>query len=206
MTLLVVDQLSCIRQQLPLFANMSFQLDAGAMLLVQGNNGSGKSSLLRLLTGLSTPASGMIRWQGKNIQELRADYWEQLHYLGHSNGIKLGLTVLENLQLASYLTHGIATTIDNTLAELQLDAHKHSLAKQLSAGQPRRLALARLFLLPKKLWILDEPLTALDTHLQALFTAKLTAHLQLGGLAVISSHHAIAVNTEARQAVRLSAC
>lgn len=206
MTLFVVDQLSCTRQRVSLFKNLSFELDAGAMLLVQGNNGSGKSSLLRLLTGLSTPASGSITWQGENIQDLRSDYWEQLHYIGHSNGIKLGLTVLENLQLASHLTHGISTTIDNTLAELQLDEHKHSLAKYLSAGQKRRLALARLFLLPKTFWILDEPLTALDTHLQALFSAKLTAHLQQGGIAVISSHHPIAVTAAALHTVRLSAC
>src|SRR5436853_2479277 len=102
-TELKVQNVSCVRQNKILFENISFQLKGGAILHVEGPNGSGKSSLLRLLTGLMTPAHGEIFWCGKSIDYLRSDYWNQLHYLGHTNGIKLGLTVLENLKLIRLL-------------------------------------------------------------------------------------------------------
>jgi len=189
---LLVDNLSCVRQHRSLFVGISFELHSSQVLLVEGPNGSGKSSLLRLLAGLSTPTQGNITWQGRPIQNLRADYWHSLHYISHTNGIKLGLTVTENLQLARSLSLTLGSVNYAAILEhLQLSANKNTLAKILSAGQKRRLALAKLFLIPKSLWILDEPLTALDMKSQTLFLSHLQNHLQTGGLAVISSHHSI---------------
>jgi heme exporter protein A len=190
-----VDDLSCVRQHQPLFISLSFELCPFQVLLVEGPNGSGKSSLLRLLCGLSTSTQGTISWEGKSIQDLRAEYWNNLHYISHTNGIKLGLTVAENLQLTNYLsqTSTETTILDclSVLERLQLHTNKNRLAKYLSAGQKKRLALAKLFLFPKPLWILDEPLTALDVATQTLFLSHLHHHLQAGGMAIISSHHPI---------------
>ncbi|RDI46588.1 heme exporter protein A [Aquicella lusitana] len=199
--------LGCIRQHKTLFTHISFSLIPGHVLFVEGPNGSGKSSLLRLLTGLSTPSEGDVFWDGTPIQHLRAAYWHHLHYVGHPNGIKTGLTVTENLRLICQL--GLSTSAiayDTVLSMLQLDGDKNTQAKFLSAGQKRRLALAKLFLVWKPLWLLDEPLTALDHQTQQLFLFHLENHLQKGGIAVISSHHAIAVKSSGVQTLRLQPC
>lgn len=199
--LLKAENISCIRQQKTLFANISFCLQQGEALLVEGANGVGKSSLLRLLTGLATPASGEITWKGCAIQES----WEHLHYIGHTNGIKLGLTVNENLQLMCQLANVSTLNIDVVLQRLDLINYKNTPAANLSAGQKRRIALAKLFLIPKKLWVLDEPLTALDVATQELFLSALEEHVLQGGLAVISSHHHIQFKQARLQTLRLSA-
>ncbi|TAK73127.1 MAG: cytochrome c biogenesis heme-transporting ATPase CcmA [Gammaproteobacteria bacterium] len=193
---LQVTHVSCIRQQRVVFENVCFHLQAGEILLVEGPNGSGKSSLLRLLAGLSTPTSGTITWQGVSREEL--------HYLGHLNGIKLGLTVKENLRLAAYLAgqDDVSLTV---LSRLQLDSYQNTPARYLSAGQKRRVALAKLFLIPKKLWILDEPFTALDVSTQAIMLARLEEHAQQGGMSIISSHHPITCQAP-MQRVRLASC
>ena len=202
-----VSNLSCIRQQRLLFANISFQLESGEALLIEGPNGSGKSSLLRLLTGLSTPADGEIFWRSKLIQNCRDESIPELHYIGHTNGIKLGLTVTENLRLAQHLSLSSSTqNFAEVLEQLQLSRYKNTAAKNLSAGQQRRVALARLFLVPKKLWILDEPLTALDITTQTFFLMKMETHLLQGGIAVISSHHAVTLNRAIVKNLRLVSC
>lgn len=202
-----VSNLSCIRQQRLLFANISLQLEAGQALLIEGPNGSGKSSLLRLLTGLSTPAEGEIFWRGKMIQDCRDEYVTELHYTGHTNGIKLGLTVTENLQLAQHLSLSpSAQNFAEVLEQLQLSQYKNTPAKNLSAGQQRRIALAKLFLVRKKLWILDEPLTALDITTQKFFLANMETHLLDGGMAIISSHHPVVLNRVTVKNLQLASC
>jgi len=202
-----VTQLCCVRQLRCVFSDLSFELFAGELLLIEGPNGSGKSSLLRLLTGLSTPDAGDIIWRHQPIQTIRTDYAQALHYLAHSNGIKLGLTVIENLQLAKQLQHiSTAVEFDHVLTQLQLNAHQHVEAHALSAGQKRRITLAKLFLFPKPLWILDEPLTALDDLTQQLFIAQLEKHLHQGGIAIMSSHHAMTLNQTHIKKLRLNAC
>lgn len=193
-SVLSVSNLSCVRQQQIIFRDISFSLSAGESLLVEGENGSGKSTLLRLLTGLSTPTSGHIYWQQQ--------YTEALHFIGHTNGIKLGLTVKENLQLLSHLNSTKLISLDETLEKLKLSAYQQTLTQQLSAGQKRRVALAKLFLFPKPIWILDEPLTALDVDTQLLFLKHLDQHLQQGGISVISSHHSI----PSIKTLRLTSC
>lgn len=195
--------LHCVRNQQLLFAPISFALNAGEALLIEGDNGSGKSSLLRLLTGLSTPHEGHVLWQTQSIQTIRDEYATHLHYLGHTNGLKLGLSVEENLILGSHLA--LATPlIENALEQWQLNSLKHKLINQLSAGQKRRVALAKLNLTNKPLWILDEPLTALDAQIQQIFFANLESHLNNGGIAIISSHHSISHPNIKK--LRLEAC
>jgi heme exporter protein A len=176
-------KLSCIRQQRILFSDVSFRLEKGGLLLVQGSNGSGKSSLLRILCGIATPYSGDIHWTPQHM-----------HYIGHTNGIKLGLTVLENMRLFAALIQQPHDETMPVLTQLELHPYQHRLAKHLSAGQKRRLALAKLLLFPKPLWILDEPLTALDAHSQRIFLSALETHLKNGGMAIVSSHHAFTLN------------
>jgi heme exporter protein A len=203
---LQVINLGCIRQQKSIFVDVSFVLSAGETLLVEGANGSGKSSLLRLLAGLSTPAAGDVQWQQQSIHSLGARYTHQLHYVGHTNGIKLGLTVAENIQFASHLADQSAQAEEAILAQLQLSSQRHTQARFLSAGQKRRLGLAKLFLFPKPLWIVDEPLTALDVETQNVFLSLLEMHLQNGGLCVMSSHQPIALPTARLQTLRLTTC
>ena len=202
---LQVNALSCAHQQIVLFSNLSFHLKPGVALIVEGTNGSGKSSLLRLLTGLTTPAAGDIHWQGKPTTHDLISYQQQLHFIGHNNGTKLGLTALENLRLAGALSMDKTNMAESVLKTLQLEQQTHTLAKYLSAGQKRRLALARLFLVQKPLWLIDEPFTGLDTQTQALFLSALTAHLQSGGICVLSTHHALTLHAEV-QTLKLPLC
>jgi heme exporter protein A len=207
---LEVTRLSCHRQQRWLFSELSFQLHAGDALWIEGPNGSGKSSLLHLLTGLSTPHEGDILWCHQSIHASLPAYHEVLHYIAHQNGMKSGLSVSENLQLSAHLSlctiPNLDSKLDEVLAFLQLSAHKHTLTQDLSAGQKRRLSLAKLFLVPRPLWILDEPLTALDVATQQLFIAQLESHLKKDGIAVISSHHPLSLNERHIKTLRLSSC
>lgn len=199
-------QLSCLRQQRPLFTPLSFQVSTGEALIVQGPNGSGKSSLLRLLTGLATPASGDVLWSGHAIRNT-ADYGEHLHYVSHLHGIKRGLTVIENLRLAEQLSASPASIDKETvLSPLQLKDDQKTLAKHLSAGQQRRLALAKLFLFPKPLWLLDEPFTALDSSTQLFCIAQVEHHLKKGGIAIISTHHPLSLKNISVKTIDLTPC
>lgn len=187
-------QLSCIRHPQTLFANLSFSLNVSEVLLVEGENGCGKSSLLRLLVGLMTPHEGEVCWQEVPIQEARENYTQHLHYVGHRNGVKTGLTIVENIEWMKRLSSSFPTVSRNSdyfLEAFGLAKCKHTPANQLSAGQQRKLALLKLFLFPKLLWILDEPLTALDTTSQTLFVSLLEQHLQEGGMCIMSSHHPV---------------
>ncbi|MFZ2315801.1 MAG: heme ABC exporter ATP-binding protein CcmA [Gammaproteobacteria bacterium] len=198
--MLAVNNISCARQLTPVFSNLSFDLSAGRALLVEGANGTGKSSLLRLLAGLATPTSGKILWQD-------AAHLESLHYIGHQNGLKLDLTVSENFRLKGALAgNALGLPVSPILQALQLNAILNKPIRSLSAGQKRRVALAMLWLNPKKIWILDEPLTALDAATQHLFLNYLHEHLNNGGIAIISSHHPIVLPTAIHQTLRLSVC
>lgn len=200
-----VVKVGCMRQQRILFSGLSLQLNSGEALVIEGENGCGKSSLLRIIAGIAAPLYGQVRWQQQLISQAAHIYWEQLHYLSHQNGLKLGLTVKENLLLRQHL--GLVTQIDLTtvLNSLQLSAYQHTLVKHLSAGQKRKLALAKLFLFPKPLWILDEPLTALDLSTQQFFMTQLDLHLDHGGMAIISTHQPL-VSVRPIKSLRLPVC
>lgn len=200
---LKVKQLSASRDKRCLFKNLSFELQPGALLLIEGPNGSGKSTLLRILAGLITPESGSIAWQGK---PLNPDYFNHMHFLGHSNGLKLELTVSENLQLASSLALKTEPVSTVGLRELGMMSEVDTPINHLSAGQKRRAALARVFSIAKPLWLLDEPLTALDANTIASVLMLLKNHLRSGGIAVLSSHQSIILPGIVAQIVRLPLC
>lgn len=205
---LAVTQLSCFRQQHPLFTHLTWQLHTGHVLLVQGQNGSGKSTLLRMLSGLMSPTQGQVLWENQAVQELGTAYYQYFHYVSHTNGIKLRLTVFENIELASHLSGKELNPIlvEEVLLQLDLLTYKNKLANSLSAGQKRKLALSKLFLFPKPLWLLDEPLTALDMKTQAFFLNKLENHLQQGGMAVMSSHQPFESTFTGLQTLSLGPC
>jgi len=182
--------LECVRGEKSLFRGLSFRLERGACLMVQGTNGSGKTSLLRILCGLSMPASGEIRWNGEPIRALAEDYRGRLLYCGHAGAVKDELTALENARISATLA---GETIRDeaalkALRQLGLKGREHLPARVLSAGQKRRVALTRLLLERRTLWVLDEPLTALDKAAVSNLCGVIDAHLNDGGMAVLTSH------------------
>jgi heme exporter protein A len=189
--LLQTRQLSCIRNDRTLFERLDLSLDAGEMLVVEGPNGCGKTSLLRILTGLRLADSGAVLWRGEAIDRLAGDYYEQVAYIGHHDGIKHELSCLENLRLARAMGIPTSTDLDDVLERVNLYAYGDSEVGSMSAGQKRRLALARLLATESLLWILDEPFTSLDRASMALFADLFEQQLQRGGLIVVTSHHEI---------------
>ncbi|MFT5659061.1 MAG: heme exporter protein A [Gammaproteobacteria bacterium] len=189
--LLKIDKLSCIRDDRLLFEHLSLSLSAGQMLLVEGRNGSGKTSLLRILTGLKLADEGQIYWHGTAISEQASDYYERVTYVGHHDGVKRELTCLENLRLVQAMGNCSAIDLDDALEQVNLFRYGDTIVGNLSAGQRRRLALARLIVTEADLWILDEPYTSLDKASMALFQALFETHLQRQGIIVMTSHHDI---------------
>lgn len=177
-----------------LFSKLSFQLQASQALHVEGINGAGKTTLLRILTGLAAPTDGVVHWQGKNIQEWRESYHAQLLYIGHQAGIKGELTPKENLQ-ANLALSGSSnnSSIEAALINVGLENDMNSPCHQLSAGQQRRVALARLWLTKAKVWILDEPFTAIDKAGIANVNAVIVEHLTQGGVLAITSHQPLSL-------------
>jgi heme exporter protein A len=190
--ILVVQGLSCSRYDNVLFHGLSFRLLDGGLIQIEGENGSGKTTLLRTLCGFIEPEEGDILWNGKKIQDEAADYRGDLNYIGHNNGIKAGLTCIENLKLACSLSRKlISTDLDQVLDEYGLNGYQDSYTYSLSAGQRRRLALARLSLRGTKLWVLDEPFTSLDEKGKRLMMGIFKKHLNSGGMIIMTSHDLI---------------
>ncbi|OIQ83727.1 cytochrome c biogenesis ATP-binding export protein CcmA [mine drainage metagenome] len=188
--MLKVDALVCQRGGRRLFENLSFVVGPGELVHVQGVNGSGKTSLLRILTGLSMPDAGEVRWMELDIRQSRDSYVAHLLYLGHHPAVKDDLSVEENLQVSSRLA-GVdpaAVDIGNALEATGLKNRAKLPARVLSQGQRRRLALARLWLDRRMLWVLDEPFTALDVHATRLLEHRMEQHLSEGGMVVLTSH------------------
>lgn len=200
--MLEVENLSCVRGDRTLFAGLEFALDRGELLYVHGHNGSGKTTLLRTLCGLILPDAGAVRWDGGNIRAMREEFTKDVLYLGHKNGIKGDLTALENLQISCALD-GFdiqASQAWDALERLGLDGHEDLEAKVLSQGQKRRVALARLLLNNAKLWILDEPFTALDVAAVELLQSVVREHQGRGGMVVLTTHQEVPLTaSEARR-------
>ena len=150
--LLETRDLSCIRNDRELFADLRIAVDAGQMLVVEGPNGCGKTSLLRILTGLRLADAGEVLWRGQGIDRLAGDYFEQVNYVGHHDGVKLELSCLENLRLARAMGVPSSLDLDDVLERVNLYAYGETEAGSLSAGQKRRLALARLLATEAALW------------------------------------------------------
>jgi len=198
-----VVNLVCSRDDIPLIENLSFSLNCAQVLLVEGRNGSGKTTLLRTLCGIRSQDSGEILWCGESIDDLGAVYYEQLAYVGHHDGIKRDLTVLENLALAQALGKPASLSIDEILQRIKLSGYEDIQTHALSAGQRRRLALARLLATDSRLWILDEPFTALDKDGIVIFEGLIASHTVNGGMVVMTSHHDVGLHGVELQQIRL---
>jgi heme exporter protein A len=191
---LAVEGLACSRGPATLFRDVAFEVKAGEWLAIRGPNGCGKTTLLRCVAGLTLADRGRVLWDGQSAREERENFNAELVYAGHLAGIKDDLTAEENLEGALRL-RGQTPSTDATraaLAEVGLEKRRNLPARRLSAGQRRRIGLARLMLDSAACWILDEPLTALDDAGQAMFSRLLRGHLDRGGLALLATHHDLA--------------
>lgn len=191
--------LGCMRNNRQLFKSLSFKLRAGEMLHIQGHNGSGKSSLLRLLNGINQPSSGHVLLLGRLLADLRNTLASRMIWIGHTPGIKATLTARENLEWLQSL-HGRSTSSEIGLAleKVGLRDFEDIPCHSLSAGQQRRVALARLYLPnPSALWVLDEPFTCLDTEATWQLEAHLEAHCRNGGLVILTAHQELNTKPQA---------
>jgi heme exporter protein A len=188
--------LECVRGERTLFRDLSFGLERGALLRVAGENGSGKTSLLRIVCGLTPPAAGELRWQGENIRSLREDYWKELVYIGHANALKDDLTAEENLRIGCRLA-GLTTSPEQTVDALErfgVGRCAKLPARVLSQGQRRRVALARLAVSAElPLWVLDEPFTALDVAAVDNLQGLVGEHLNRGGAVMLTTHQEVGI-------------
>ena len=185
--------MACIRGERPVFAGVSFRLERGGALALVGPNGSGKSSLLRILAGLLKRAGGTLTWDGAPADDDWAAHCGRLHYVGHLDAVKPTLTVAENLDGWARF-RGTARAAPDALATLGIEELADVPGRYLSAGQKRRLALARVLATPAPLWLLDEPTVTLDADAAARVDATIAAHRADGGMAIVATHGEIALD------------
>ena len=194
MSALEARDLACSRGGATLFRDVAFAITPGECLTLRGPNGSGKTTLLRCVAGLTRADAGDVLWDGHSTRESSGAFHAALVYSGHAPGVKDDLSAAENLRdaLALRAVPAAEDALRDALARVGLDTRRHLPARRLSAGQRRRIGLARLALDPAPLWLLDEPFAALDDEGQGLFGALLERHLGGGGLALIATHHDLA--------------
>lgn len=183
--------LTCVRDDRVLFSELSFTVQPGEMVQIAGKNGAGKTSLLRILAGLAQAEEGEVKWQGEGLSRMRYQYHQDLLWLGHQPGIKTVLTAFENLSF--YHANSAESLRWQALTEVGLAGFEDLPVNQLSAGQQRRVALARLWLSTQKLWILDEPFTAIDVTGVEKLTCQLQRHTENGGMVILTTHQPLAV-------------
>lgn len=189
---LTANQVRCERDDRVLFENLDLSVTQGDLIQLVGPNGAGKTTLLRLMAGLNQDFEGKVCWQGSNIRRCFHDYARQRLYIGHLSAIKKVLTPLENLRwFVSSWPEVTEESLWQALEEVTLVGYEDVPCQQLSAGQQRRVALARLLVTPTPLWILDEPFTALDKAGVSWLEGQLARHVKQGGSVLITSHHAL---------------
>ncbi|WP_318480726.1 cytochrome c biogenesis heme-transporting ATPase CcmA [Photobacterium leiognathi] len=199
--MLSVADLSCVRDERLLFDELSFTISSGELVQIEGHNGAGKTTLLRIIAGLGRADSGQVFWNQEDIHAAREDFHQELLFLGHQTGVKRELTAFENLAFfqamhkcneGSDLKGSPKVTGDDALwqalAHVGLAGREDVPAGQLSAGQQRRVALARLWLSNHKLWVLDEPLTAIDKQGVKVLENLFLSHVERGGMVLLTTH------------------
>ena len=203
--MLTAVDLSCERDERELFTHLGFEVSPGDVLHVQGANGSGKTTLLRILCGLNSDYTGTILWHGRDRREVHEDFCAGVFYLGHSPAINKTLTPMQNLRWYC-ASRGFAddAAMTQALSALGLAGYADVPCYQMSAGQQRRVSLARMQLAPAKLWILDEPFTALDRRGVAELEARIGAFAERGGAVLLTTHHPLQL-AHPMQAINLDA-
>ncbi len=204
--ILELKAIACARGTRRLFQGLDAKVGPGELLRVTGANGAGKTSLLRMISGLSRPEHGVICWRGEDIRHLNEDYAGQLSYIGHVSASKAELSVRENLVVSLTLQgrQPASQDIDSALRAAGLYARQDVAAGLLSQGQRRRLALARLTLRPPTpLWILDEPFNALDAPAREWLSGLIQGHLRTGGIAIFTSHEQTGLEALPQQVIAL---
>jgi heme exporter protein A len=204
--MLEVQNVGCVRGDRRLFDKINFSLTPGMVLQLTGPNGSGKTSLLRIICGLMAPEEGEIRWQGANIRLLAEEYFTAITYIGHSIAVKEELTSLENLRISSGLA-GLEVSRKeaySVLGKMGLTGRENLAARLLSEGQRRRSALARLLTCGAPLWVLDEALTSLDKAAVTLMKSLIEEHLSKGGMAIIATHQELNLSASSFQRLELA--
>ena len=205
--MLETTDLECQRGDRRLFAGVGFRLEDGELLYLQGSNGSGKTSLLRMLCGLAPVESGDILWNGTPIRSQRTAFQRDLCYLGHLNALQESMTVHENLAFTASLGGFVpnAGQIPAILARFGVGGRQDHIVRHLSQGQKRRVALARLALSPATLWVLDEPFVAMDDAGIGMLTELIAQHLAEGGVTVLTSHQPVEIGAIPAQILELRA-
>jgi heme exporter protein A len=196
--MLEIQSLECVRDDRLLFSDLSFAVAEAEVLQIEGPNGSGKTSLLRILCGLRQAEAGQVLWQGEPISSNREDYYASMVYIGHLPCIKGDLTVIENVRsLLDTRSLSLSNAeIETALEKVGLVTYDDVPGKALSSGQRRRILLAFIELAEAKLWVLDEPLTALDVYGVALMESMILEHRAAGGSVVFTTHHGMQLDCE----------
>ncbi|MBJ3814967.1 cytochrome c biogenesis heme-transporting ATPase CcmA [Shimwellia pseudoproteus] len=200
--MLRAHELRCLYDDRLLFSNLSLVINAGELVQISGANGSGKTSLLRILSGLSRPESGQVYWQEQPLAAVRDSFQRQVLWLGHKPGVKAALTADENLHF--FYPRSRLADREQALAAIGLAGYEDQPLDQLSAGQQRRVALARLWLSDARLWMLDEPFTALDSTGIETLTSLLEQHVLGGGSVLMTTHQPLRVLTCPLRAIALN--
>jgi heme exporter protein A len=198
---LTANDLTLFRGERCLFEGLSFALNPGELLLLEGRNGSGKTSLMRVIAGLLELESGDIYWNGVPVLKQRQEFHGALVWMAHRVGFKADLTLVENLQFEACLRAQSAADFDEVLQRLDISRLKSLLLRSLSAGQQRRVALARMLLSRAPLWLMDEPFTNLDREGRALVMILVTEHLDQGGMCIMAAHQDVEIDATVHKVV-----
>lgn len=191
---LVGDDLTLFRGERCLFTGLGFALNPGELLLLEGRNGSGKTSLMRAIAGLLEFETGEISWDGAPVRQHRQAFHDDLVWMAHRVGLKADLTLVENLRFESRLRPQSAADFDAILVRLGIERLTRLPLRSLSAGQQRRVALARMLLSRARLWLMDEPVTNLDRDGRKLVMDLVGEHLGRGGMCIMAAHQDIRID------------
>jgi len=186
--------LTLFRGERCLFQHLQFALDPGELLILEGSNGSGKTSLLRAIVGMLELETGVIHWDGKPVRGQRQLFHSSLVWMAHRVGFKADLTLLENLRFEAALRPASNNDLDRILVRLGIDRLTRLPLRSLSAGQQRRVSLARMLLSDAPLWLMDEPFTNLDREGRDLVVKLVSEHVQVGGMCVIAAHQDVQID------------
>ncbi|MBL1140858.1 MAG: cytochrome c biogenesis heme-transporting ATPase CcmA [Proteobacteria bacterium] len=204
MALFKVNNLQCVRRDNILFQGLSFKLEDGGLLQIDGVNGSGKSSLLQMCIGLIQITEGNISWNQTDIRDCRYQFQTDMTYFGHTNGVKTGLTALENMKVMHALS-GFKSEVDYSLIlkQIGLAGMDDVLLSRMSAGQKRRVGLTRIFMASSKLWLLDEPFNALDKNGKKIIEQLIVSHCKAGGMVIFATHQTMEIDGYPLQHIHL---